>query len=93
MNDILMHCKIVKNQLVFIAFSEYKPIKFRSENRALDANLIDKTTHFGGQEKTQKSFKNQLFLANSGLENIHVHKMTNMRFRAKCATCENAKML
>ena len=62
MNDILIHCKIVKNQLVFIAFSEYKPIKFRSENRVLDANLIDKTVHFGGQEKRKKALKTNGFL-------------------------------
>ena len=62
MNDILMQCKIGKKTLVFIAFSANMPIKFRSENRVLDANLIDKTVDFGEPEKRKKHVKTNCFL-------------------------------
>ena len=46
---------------------------------------------FREARKTQKCFKNKCFFANSGLGNVHVHKMTNMRIHAKLAACGSRK--
>ena len=54
--------KSLKNNLCLIAFLEIRPISFRSENRVLYANLIDKTAHFRRVQKRKNAFKtNDLF--------------------------------
>ena len=71
--------KSLKNHLFFIAFSDIRPISFSSENRVLNANLIDKTVHFRRVQKRKNAFKT---------DDLLPIPLSQTYMRARLSTCD-----